>query len=132
MDRRFRIYPAGDAALVIEMGRRIDLQINRQVHHLAGLLTQARLPGIGEAVPAYASLMVHYDPAILDYGTVRGWVENALPNWIRRLSLNRARWRSPRYMGVNLARTWPSWQNTTISRLKPPSGSIPALFTRFT
>jgi KipI family sensor histidine kinase inhibitor len=75
MDRIFRIYPAGDAALIIEMGRQIDLQINRQVHHLAGLLTQAKLPGIGEAVPAYASLLVHYDPAVLDYAAARRWIE---------------------------------------------------------
>jgi len=75
LSRSFRIYPAGDAALVIELGSRIDLQINRQVHRLARLLTQARLPGIGEAVPAYASLMVHYDPAILDYAAAARWVE---------------------------------------------------------
>jgi inhibitor of KinA len=70
-----RISPAGDAALAIELGSRIDLQTNRKVHHLARLLTQAQLPGVGEAVPGYASLLLHYDPASLDYAAVRRWVE---------------------------------------------------------
>ena len=71
----YRIFPAGDAALTIELGRQIDLETNRRVHHLASVLARARLPGTGEAVPAYASLLVHYDPAILDYAAVERWVE---------------------------------------------------------
>jgi len=74
----YRIFPAGDAALVIELGSRIDLQTNRQVHHLAHLLSQSSLPGSGEAVPAYSSVMVHYDPARLDYATLLDWVQARL------------------------------------------------------
>jgi inhibitor of KinA len=76
--KNLRIYPAGDAALVIELGSRIDLQTNRQVHHLASLLAQGRLPGIGEAVPAYACLLVNYDPALVDYAAVRRWAEESV------------------------------------------------------
>src|SRR5512141_251535 len=65
-----RFIPAGDAALLVQLGDRIDPAINRQVHALARHLAAAPLPGIREAVPAYASLLVHYDPAILDEAAV--------------------------------------------------------------
>jgi len=76
MGSNIRLQPAGDSALVVELGSQINPLINRQVHYLAKLLMQAPLQGIGEAVPAYASLMVNYDPAILDYQVVARWVEN--------------------------------------------------------
>lgn len=66
-DQRWpRFVPAGDAALLVQLGSRIDPATNRQVHALARRLAAAPLAGLGEAVPAYASLLVHYDPAILD------------------------------------------------------------------
>jgi len=63
-----RYLPAGDAALVVEFGDRIDEAINRRVHLLAHVLAQEPVPGLGEAVPTYRSLLVHYDPLQLGYG----------------------------------------------------------------
>ena len=51
--------------MLVKFGERIDPAINRQVHALARRLASAPLAGMGEAVPAYASLLVHYDPAVL-------------------------------------------------------------------
>jgi len=54
--------PVGDAALLVSFEQRIDEQINRRVHALASSLLREPIPGLGEAVPAYSSVLVHYDP----------------------------------------------------------------------
>ena len=72
------ISPAGDAALLIKLGNQINPLVNRQVYHLVNRLTQVSLPGIGEIIPAYASLLVHYDPNLLDYAVVVRWVEQSI------------------------------------------------------
>jgi inhibitor of KinA len=73
-----RFLLAGDAALVVEFGDAIDLEINRRVHALARALARRPLPGLGEAVPSYRSLLVHYDPLRLSYAQVESFVAEAL------------------------------------------------------
>lgn len=67
------ISPVGDSALLIELGNSIDLALNQRVHALARQLQAAQLPGICAIVPAYANLLVHYDPLLLDYEQVEHW-----------------------------------------------------------
>jgi KipI family sensor histidine kinase inhibitor len=62
-----RFQPIGDSALLVTFGERVDLAVNRQALSLARLLAASPLPGLGEAVPGYATLLVHYDPLLLDY-----------------------------------------------------------------
>ena len=66
-DRWPRYLPVGDAALLVEFGDQIDETINRRVHALALALAQDTIPGLGEAVPTYRSLLVHYDPLLQSY-----------------------------------------------------------------
>lgn len=73
-----RYLPAGDAALVVEFGDRIDEAINRRVHVLAHLLAQDPTPGLGEAVPTYRSVLVHYDPLQLGGDDIARLVEERL------------------------------------------------------
>ncbi len=73
-----RVRPVGDSAVMIEFGDRIDLEINRQVHALARRLGRDPLPGVGEAVPTYCTLLVHYDPARLTYAQVEAWVRDRM------------------------------------------------------
>ncbi len=73
-----RYLPAGDAALVVEFGEQIDPAINRRVHVLAYVLAQDPAPGLGEAVPTYRSLLVHYDPLRLGYDDVVRLVKDGL------------------------------------------------------
>jgi KipI family sensor histidine kinase inhibitor len=68
--------PAGDAAILIQFGERIDLAINRRAHALARRIAAAPLPGVGEAVPGYTTLLVHYDPLQLEYERVLAWLQN--------------------------------------------------------
>lgn len=73
-----RFLLAGDAALVVEFGDKIDIEINRRVHALARALAENPLPGLGEAVPSYRSLLVHYDPLCLSHAEVELFVSEAL------------------------------------------------------
>lgn len=73
-----RLSPAGDGALLVTLGARIDPQINRRVRALASRLAAAPLDGSLEHVPGYASLLVVYDCLKLDYGQVESWVQHNL------------------------------------------------------
>jgi KipI family sensor histidine kinase inhibitor len=56
------IYPAGDCALTVEFGTAISPELNDQVHALARSLREKSPPGLCGMVPAYASLLVYFDP----------------------------------------------------------------------
>lgn len=74
----FSILPAGDAALLATLGSTIDEQTNRRVHALAHALAQSGIAGLGECVPGYATLLVHYDPLICDMGMLAAQIERLL------------------------------------------------------
>jgi KipI family sensor histidine kinase inhibitor len=67
--------PLGDQALLAVLGERIDPAVNDQVHQLAAVIRAAGLPGLTDLVPAYATLAVHYQPAIWRYAALRGELE---------------------------------------------------------
>ncbi len=73
-----RLLPVGDSALSIEFGDEIDPAINAQVHALAAALGECPLPGVGEAVPTYRSLLLHYDPLRLSLAEVTAFAEETL------------------------------------------------------
>ena len=57
----YKIFPLGDAALVIDFGNFIDEPINKLVHSVFYQLQKDPIPGVIESVPAYSSLTVYYD-----------------------------------------------------------------------
>lgn len=57
-----RFLSAGDRALVVEFGDRIDRALSVEVLRLAASLRSSGLGGVVETVPTFRSLMVHYDP----------------------------------------------------------------------
>jgi len=73
-----RFLPVGDSALLIEYGDEISLDINSQVHALALVLANLSAAGVGEAVPAYRSLLLHYDPYQLYYDEVLDLAQEVL------------------------------------------------------
>jgi KipI family sensor histidine kinase inhibitor len=58
--------PAGDTALVVEFGDRVDRELSRLVLALDTRVKAAALPGVVETVPTFRSLMVHIDPRLTD------------------------------------------------------------------
>ena len=57
-----RIYPASDCSLCVEFGSEISPQLNARVHALAQSLSSKPAAGVTAVVPAYASLLVCFDP----------------------------------------------------------------------
>ena len=66
-----KIVPLGDSSALIQLGDAIDLKINGKVHALAELVTNSSVNGIIETVPAYATLLVHYDPLIFSFAQIK-------------------------------------------------------------
>lgn len=73
-----KIVPLGDSALLVQLGDEIDLTINQRVHALANLIDHSSLEGIIETVPAYGTLLIHYDPLVLEYAKANRWVKSKL------------------------------------------------------
>ncbi len=65
-----RFLPSGDSAITVEFSRNIDDAANRRVLALDSLLAREPVPGVTETVPTYRSLLVHYDPVLIDFGTI--------------------------------------------------------------
>jgi inhibitor of KinA len=61
-----RLLNSGETALVVEYGSTVDPAINDRVLALDAAFTAASVPGIRETVPTYRSLMIHYDPLVID------------------------------------------------------------------
>ena len=69
-----KLVPLGDSALSIQFGNEIDLEINQRLYALDALLRLDAIKGIIETVPAYATLLVHYDPLELTYAKISDWI----------------------------------------------------------
>lgn len=59
-----RISAFGDAAIFVELDQRIDREILARARAIAD--AWERSEGAGEAVPAYASVLLRFDPLVLD------------------------------------------------------------------
>lgn len=73
-EMKARLVPLGDSAVLVQLGEEIDPVLNRRVHALDARLRGSGIEGVIETVPAYASLLVHYDPLVLTYDEVSDWV----------------------------------------------------------
>ncbi len=73
-----RVLPSGDSALLITFGDQIDPSVNRRVHALDALLRAHGRQGFIENVPAFASLLVHYDPLRLTYKQAVDWIKEEM------------------------------------------------------
>ncbi|HXG54217.1 MAG TPA: 5-oxoprolinase subunit PxpB [Vicinamibacterales bacterium] len=69
-----RIVVAGDAALVVELPARIDPAINGRLVSIADRLRTCCGSAILDAVVAYCTLTVYFDPMLVD----AGWLEGEL------------------------------------------------------
>ncbi|MDQ7801086.1 MAG: 5-oxoprolinase subunit PxpB [Armatimonadota bacterium] len=58
------VLPFGSRALLVRLGTAVDPRLLAQVLHVDRWLR--KVPGVVETVPAYASLLVHFDPQTVD------------------------------------------------------------------
>lgn len=69
-----QIIAFSDSGLLIKFGDEIDLALNQRVHALDARLHMHPIPGVTETVPAYATLLICYDPLVLTYAQLSIWV----------------------------------------------------------
>jgi inhibitor of KinA len=58
-----QITPLGDSALILELGDTINESIHLRVQAVWRALAAEPMPGVSEAVPAYTTVTLFYDPA---------------------------------------------------------------------
>lgn len=63
----FRILPVGDSAAFIIFGDKVDVAANKRANGFAEGLKRAGIPGVQSINTAYASVLVCYNPEIIDY-----------------------------------------------------------------
>lgn len=61
------ILPSGDSSVLVRFGEQISEKLNRKVIAFQRNLEMKKIHGIIETVPAYASLLINYNPIILSY-----------------------------------------------------------------
>src|SRR5258707_15269384 len=66
-----RIVALGDSFILIQLGEEMDPTVNQRVHTLSGLVEASTIAGVIETVPAYANLLVHYDPLVLSFAQIK-------------------------------------------------------------
>lgn len=71
----YRLLPAGDTALVVEFGDRIDRTLSAAVLLLAQALDDERITGVIETVPTFRSLMIHYEPLVVSSAALAARIE---------------------------------------------------------
>lgn len=71
----FQLHLVGDCALLAAFAQRIAPEIGAVVAALNGRVLAAKIPGVVETVPAFASLLVSYDPLITDCDAVAAAVQ---------------------------------------------------------
>ena len=77
-----RFLSAGDRALIVEFGDRVDRALSDDVLGLDASLRSSGLPGVVETVPTFRSLMVYYNPLV----TNRADLERAIAGLLDRRS----------------------------------------------
>lgn len=61
----------GESGLLVVFGNEINSEINQRVHQMAKCVKRAKLPGVVEVIPAYASILIGFDPIRIDYDTLQ-------------------------------------------------------------
>lgn len=91
---KVRFLSAGDRALVVEFGDRVDRALSNDVLRLNARVRSESLDGVVETVPTFRSLMIHFDPLV----TTKGDLERAvggLLDYDRGSKILATQWRIP-------------------------------------
>ncbi|SMO60544.1 5-oxoprolinase subunit B family protein [Paracoccus laeviglucosivorans] len=83
-ERSFPVFsPVAEHSVLVEFGDRIDRDIHAQVLRLNRALAAAPFDGFLEAIPAYASILIRFDPLLCDHamavGKARQLLDHDLP-----------------------------------------------------
>ena len=73
-----RVVPAGDSAILIELGSEVDPEISSMVFALTDLIRDAGVNSDLEILPTYRSVLVYYDPLVRSYAEMCEIVHGAV------------------------------------------------------
>ncbi len=90
----YRVLAAGDTALVVEFGDRVDRELSAAVLSLAQALDAERIAGVVETVPTFRSLMVHYEPLVLPAASLAARIDEHMQKLKAREVIGRV-WQLP-------------------------------------
>lgn len=76
--KKAKILTAGDSALLIEFEQKIAPEINAQITAFVHLLKEQHIEGVTDLIPAFASLLINYDPRVIGYKDLRARIEELL------------------------------------------------------
>jgi len=63
----FQLLPVGDVGIMMKFSDSITDEASSIVHSADAAVHRARIPGVTETVPSYASLFVGFDPLVTDF-----------------------------------------------------------------
>lgn len=73
---QFNCLPAGDCAVLVVFEQEIAVEINEYVIRLADCIKHLKIHGVEEVVPAFASLMVYYNPLHSTYSELMDAIQS--------------------------------------------------------
>lgn len=73
-----KIFTAGDSSVLIEFGQEISPKINARITALVHLMKAQHIEGVTDMIPAFASLLINYDPRVISYNMLRERLEKLL------------------------------------------------------
>ena len=76
--KKAKILTAGDSALLIEFEQKIAPEINAQITAFVHLLKEQHIEGVTDLIPAFASLLINYDPRVIGYKDLKARIEELL------------------------------------------------------
>ena len=71
----FTVCPVGDTGLLVSFEQRIAQSVGAAAAALNARVAAAAIPGVVETVPAFASLLIFYDPLVTEYNAVADAVQ---------------------------------------------------------
>lgn len=83
-----RVVPAGDSAILIELGSEIAPEISSMVFALTDLIKDAGLNSGLEVLPTYRSVLVYYDPLVCSYAEMFDAVNGAVERLVEPVNVN--------------------------------------------
>ena len=76
--QNIKILTEGDSSLLIVFGNEISPEINARISAVIKLMDAQEIEGIVDIIPAFASLLINYNPQVISYDHLRQRMENLL------------------------------------------------------
>ena len=83
MNDPYTIFPLGDSAATMELGKLMNEELNMKVLAIQSWFKKNNIPGLKDIIVAYSTITISYDPAIVrknhsSEGTVYEWIQKKL------------------------------------------------------